>query len=116
LQVRAFRVGGIRHHGRNAHSEELGLTSAGETAGRESKGSCIVFASKEVASVRPAATPANEPNPILVEIRRVYRANGWKLRPALELRLLDDTYPHARPDQLEHARRVLWRLCSTYRR
>jgi hypothetical protein len=76
-----------------------------------------MFASQDLA-IRPTAEgwdePTNEPNPILVEIRRVYRANGWKLRPALELRLLDTTYPNARPDQIAHAREVLTR-CMTAR-
>lgn len=58
--------------------------------------------------------PSNEPNPILVEIRRVYRANVWKLRPEVELRLLETTYPNARPDQIAHAREVLTR-CMTAR-
>lgn len=72
-----------------------------------------MFASQDLA-LNPTAEgwdePSNEPNPILVEIRRVYRSNGWKLRPGLELRLLDSSYPNARPDQVAHAREVLSRM------
>lgn len=72
-----------------------------------------MFASQDV-SLSPSGWTdmSNEPNPILVEMRRVYRANGWKLRPGLELRLLETSYPNARPDQIAHARRVLWRLAA----
>lgn len=71
-----------------------------------------MFASQEL-----AVSTNTEPNPILVEIRRQNRIGGWKLRPRFELRMLDaGLYRDRRPDQVEHARRVLSRLAARSRR